>query len=45
VTIDWTLQESVEAKLRVMVKGIGIFVAATIALLLVVAVGRRRPGP
>jgi hypothetical protein len=45
VTIDWTLKESVEAKLRVMVKGIGIFVAAMIALLLVVGVGRRRPGP
>ena len=45
VPIDWTVKERVRAELRVMVKRIGIFVTAMTALLLVVGVGRRRPGP
>jgi hypothetical protein len=45
VTIDWTVKESVRAKLQVMVKRIGIFVTAMTTLLLVVGVGSRRPGP
>jgi hypothetical protein len=45
VTIDWTVKESVRPKLRVIVKRIGIFVIAMTALLLVVGVGSRRPGP
>jgi len=44
VTIDWTVKKSVMAKLRVMVKRIGIFVIAMAALLVVVGVGSRRPG-
>ena len=45
MTIDWTVKESVTAKLRVMVKRIGIFVIAMTALLLVVGFASRRPGP
>jgi len=45
VTIEWTVKKSVRAKLRVMVKRIGIFVIAMTALLLVVGVGSRCPGP
>jgi len=45
VTIDWTVKKSVMAKLRVMVKRIGIFVIAMAALLVVVGVGSRRLGP
>jgi hypothetical protein len=35
VTIDWTVKKSVRAKLRVMVKRIGILVIAMPALLVV----------
>jgi len=35
LTINWTVKKSVRAKLRIMVKRIGIFVIAMTALLLV----------
>jgi hypothetical protein len=45
VTIAWTVKKTVRAKLRCMVKRIGIFVAVMTALLLVVGIGRRRSVP
>jgi hypothetical protein len=44
VTIAWTVKKTGRAKLLYLVKRIGISVMALTALLVVVGVGKRRPG-
>ena len=44
LSIAWTVKKTVRAKLRFMVKRIGIFVIAMTALLVLLGVGSRLPG-